>query len=111
MNKVDTVHLVIRSGAVGTSSAVRMRFNGHVVELTRINGGTGPGETFEGQFHVRSVAHSVSLLGPDLGRWEIEGIVARYEGVEQLTRELGPLALEPGGEADLWNAPGPTFEV
>lgn len=111
MQKIDTVKLVIATGDVGTDTPVRMKFNGHEVALNVDRGSTAPGSEFEGHFDVHSVAHSVFLLGPESGTWEVTRLVVSFGGPEPTKNEYGPLTLAAGGQLDIWTKPVETFDV
>ena len=107
MPRIDTVRLVIETGNPGTDSEVRIKFNGHELPLHRVSGGTGAGQTYEGTYDVGSFAHSVFLLGPKSGSWNVRKVRALYEGFEPRTQEYADQTLKPGDEVDIWTPPPP----
>lgn len=111
MKMIQTVRLRIETGDPGTESRVRIRFNGHELDLSPVSGSTDAGATFEGACDVFSVGHSVFLLGPTDGTWQIRSVVARFEGDEETTNEFGETSLAAGEQLDLLTPPTPTFEV
>ena len=111
MQKVETLRIRIRSGARGTLEPVRIRFNGHELALQVDAGDTTPGADFEGSFVVSSVAHSVELLAPSTGVWDLDEVVAVFEGLDPAERRHGPASLSDGQTLDLWNETPASFEV
>ena len=111
MQKVETLRLRIRTGARGTQDPVRIRFNGHELALVVDAGDTSAGADFEGSFVVSSVAHSVELLGPMTGVWDVDEVVAVYENLDPAERRHGPASLAEGQTLDLWNETPASFEV
>lgn len=74
MPRIDTLRLTIHSGSRGSRSAVRIRLAVHELEVHRISGGTGGGETFVGERYVGAPATAIELLGDPEGDWEIRGL-------------------------------------
>ena len=113
-SKIDRIHLRVRTGDQALAGPVRLAFNGHVLGLEPLAGGTGPGETFEGTIAPMSVAHTVHLVGPDAGSWDIQGVELRFQPAAGDPWEvmLGPIELTAEQSLDLWYPPPlPTFEV
>lgn len=114
MPKVRSIACEIQTGAVGTTSDVYLAFNGHPIQLVGPSGGTGTGETLSGTFSPMSVAHSVTLLGPAEGAWQIDVIAVTYEmeGGEPYTVRFGPVTLDTENQVSIWaEPPRPTFDV
>ena len=112
MQKFDTVRFEIVTGASGSSSPPRMRFNGFELELECEAGGTAIGETYRGKFDVASVPHSVELLGPQDGEaWDLSSVRVDYVGPVLTKREFGPLQLAVGEVLDVWTEEAPSFDV
>ena len=78
---------------------------------------TGSNESdsiFEGSFDVNSFAHSLTLVGPEKGKWEIEKIRVDYEceGEKPYTVNWGAVTLDETTEVNLWQDPPiPAFDV
>jgi hypothetical protein len=111
MPRIETIRLVVTTGTVATQLPVRVRFNGHEIDLEKKSGGVGKGEVFEGTYDVGSFCHSCVLLGPKSGEWQVAKIVAAFEGSEPVKHELPALTLKPGDEVNIWDPPPPVFDV
>ena len=114
MPRIDRFTVTIQTGATGNAGPVRFDFNGHTMGFEESDGGTGGGERFEGSFAARSVAHSVALVGPEDGTWDIERITVRYETTDGDPWDVsfGPITLDGFTALDIWHdRPLPTFDV
>jgi hypothetical protein len=111
MPRVNSIRLTIITGTAGTTSEVRVKFNGHTLPLTVTKGGTGPGQTYEGGFDVGSFCHSCALLGPESGEWRIARVVASFEGAEPRKVELTDRLLKAGAEENIWDPPPAALDV
>src|SRR5262245_39220174 len=110
MPRVNTIRLTIHTGATGSKSEVRIKFNGHTLPLSTASGGTGPGQVYEGYFDVGSFCHSCTLLGPESGEWQVDKVVARFEGIEPRVNEFTDARrLKAGEEMNVWDAPEVKF--
>ncbi len=114
MPRIDTVRIRIETGAQGADQPVRIRFNSFELPLVVKSGGAEAGRTFEGEFGLRSMAHSCTLLGPKSAPWEIRALRVSYDyGAVQPTDvwEFGARTLKPGEEWNLLEKPPETFDV
>jgi hypothetical protein len=112
MARLQQLKLTITTGDEGTRSPVRIRINGHTIPVIRTGGGTGPRERFEGSIQIGSVVHSLELLGPPLGRWEIGGLHAWFlmDQGDPYGNEVGPVMLEANTSINIWST-SDTFSV
>ena len=114
MAMLNAFKVRIKTGSIGTDSPVRFCFNGHVMEFKGATGGTGPGESFEGNFDPMSFSHHLSLEGPEQGEWAIEDIAVTFDvgAGEPYEVRMGPVKL---GEDTCVNLkrdrPLPSFDV
>ena len=62
---------------------------------------------FEGSFDVNSYAHSLTLVGPEKGKWEIEKIIVDYdcEGENPYVAKWGAVTLDETTEVNIWQDP------
>ena len=74
MPRLNKFRVRIETGDKGVEEPIRFNFNSHLLPLEDVSGGTQAGEVFEGGYEVRSVAHSMALVGPDKGEWSIKKI-------------------------------------
>ena len=79
MPKLNKFRIHIQTGSNGIEEPARFCFNSHVLPLEGLSGGTKPGETLEGGYDVHSVAHSMTLVGPEKGTWSLEKIKVDFE--------------------------------
>jgi len=112
MARLLQVRLTITTGTVSTQAPVRVRINGHILPVTCTSGDTRTGGMFQGVADIRSVVHSLELLGPVEGAWEVERVEAFFEMEqgEPYGHEIGPIRLEAGQAVNIWSAT-PTFDV
>ncbi len=114
MPRIDFIRVRIETGASGSDQPVRIRFNGFELPLVVKSGDPQAGRTFEGEFGLRSMAHSCTLLGPKSAPWEIRSLRVSYDyGAVQPTDvwEFGARTLKPGEEWNLLEKPPETFDV
>ena len=114
MPRIERFHVTITTGASGHESPVRFDFNGHTLPFEDSTGSTESGASFEGSFAARSVAHSVAILGPEAGSWDIERVTVRYESGDgdPWDGTFGPITLDDSTALDIWHdRPLETFDV
>ena len=107
MPKVNTFKVKVQTGPQGMSEPVRFNFNNHIMPFENVTGSTGAGETFEGSFEVNSFAHSLTLIGPQSGKWGIEKITVEYdcENEKPYTVMFGGVNLDESTEVNIWQDP------
>ena len=114
MPKLNQFQIKIKTGETGLDESVRFAINGFQIPFENVTGGTGPGQTFEAGFEVNSHPHSLTLVGPDKGKWNIKQISLKFdvEGVESYPITFGEMTLDETTEANiLYDPPLPTFDV
>ena len=114
MPRVNRLQCEIVTGDMGLEGDVVLAFNGHPLTFEGAEGGAAAGETFTGSFSPRSVAHSVTLVGPEDGEWSIDSITVTYEldiGEPYVVR-YGAITLDESNQVNIWaEPPRPTFDV
>ena len=63
---------------------------------------------------MRSVAHSMTLVGPDKGEWSLKKVIVDFEceNTPPYSVEFPELELNDTTELDIWKDPPlPTFDV
>jgi hypothetical protein len=111
MPRLQTLHLAVHTGGVGTSTPVRIRINGFTVPVKPISGDTGPRMRWEGKADINSVVHSLELLGPTSGQWGIAELVATFHTSEgQHAHTLRELTLGEQQALNIWT-PEDSFSV
>ena len=96
------------------SEPVHFNFNNHKLPFDNATGSAEPGMLFEGSFDVNSFAHSLTLVGPESGKWEIEKISVEYdcENEKPYTVHFGKVNLDETTEVNIWqDLPVPAFDV
>jgi hypothetical protein len=112
--RIENLRVRVTTGTSGHDGPVTIRFNGFDLPLNRITGGTDPGEDYEGEFFVGSVAHSCTLVGPPSGNWDIKDLAVECDlgGGRVTRRSFGAISLDAKGEFDLLADPPATpFDV
>jgi len=114
MPRLNKFKVRVETGNKGMQEPVRFSFNSHLLPLEDISGGTQSGEVFEGGYEVRSVAHSMTLVGPDKGEWSLKKITVDFEceNTPPYSAEFPAVELNDATELDIWKDPPlPTFDV
>ncbi|MFQ5481879.1 MAG: helicase [Nitrospinaceae bacterium] len=114
MPRLNKFKVTIETGDPGKAGPVLFTVNNHQLPLENTKGGVGPGETFEGGFEVNSFAHSLTLVGPESGQWNIKTVKVDYvcEHSEPYSVRLGEVTLDGATELNIWNDPPiPAFDV
>jgi hypothetical protein len=114
MPKVNTFKVTVQTGQQGMSENVHFNFNNHKMPFEDVIGSAESGKTFEGSFSVNSFAHSLTLVGPESGKWEIEKISIEYdcESEKPYTVHFGRVTLDETTEVNIWqDSPVPAFDV
>ncbi len=86
---------------------VHFNFNNHKLPFENVSGSAVAGEVFAGSFDVNSFAHSLTLVGPESGKWEIEKITVEYdcENEKPYTVNFGAVTLDETTEVNIWQDP------
>ncbi len=89
------------------SEPVHFNFNNHQLKFEDVTGSAESGKFFEGKFEVNSFAHSLTLIGPQSGKWEIEKITVEYEceNEKPYTVQFGTVTLDEATEVNIWQDP------
>ncbi len=114
MPRLNLFKIKVQTGDPGTPGPVLFNINNHVLPFEKAKGGTGSGELFEGEFEVNSFAHSLTLVGPQEGNWNIKKIQVDYdcENVDPYSVTFGEVTLDDSTEVNIWRDPPlPTFDV
>ena len=114
MPRVHSFKVRIETGAQGTAGLVQFNFNSHTMPFETITGSTESGAVFEGRFVVDSFCHSLTLVGPDSGTWDIDAMTVEFEcdEMEPYSVHYGAVSLDEATEVNLWRpAPAPIFDV
>ena len=114
MPRVLTFKVNIETGKEGPNEPVNFCFNGHKMPFDKTTGSNESDSIFEGSFDVNSFAHSLTLVGPEKGKWEIKKIRVDYEceGEKPYTVNWGAVTLDETTEVNLWQDPPiPAFDV
>jgi len=104
MPRLETLQLTIKTGARGLSRYPTYAINGHDLDFDEANGGQGSKDTMELSGSPQSFPHSLTLIGPDEGYWDIEQIEATFHvsGGSPYTVRLGAVTLDSGSNLNLW---------
>ena len=107
MPKLNRFKILIETGTSGGESPVHFTINNHKLPLEEVQGGVGPGETLTGGYEVGSFAHSLTLVGPASGHWNIGKIKMDYEceGVPPYSVTFDEVTLDGTTEVNIWHDP------
>tara|TARA_B100000686_G_scaffold208213_1_gene215120 strand:+ start:565 stop:909 length:345 start_codon:yes stop_codon:yes gene_type:complete len=114
MPRLNYFRIKIETGDTGLNEPVHFAINGFKLPFDDFKGGTGPGETFESRYEVNSFPHSMTLLGPENGSWNIKKMLLDFDvdGLEPYSVTFGEMVLTEFNEANIWQDPPlPTFDV
>ncbi len=114
MPKLISFKVKIETGETGTTGPVKFSINGHTVPFEEVEGGVGAGETFAGSYEVNSFAHSLAVVGPDDGKWEIKNISVDFDcdNTSPYSIKLGGVTLDETTEVNIWrDPPRPVYMV
>jgi hypothetical protein len=104
MPRLDTFTLKIRTGSQGMPGAPKYSINGFPLEFDALQGTTAPEEVLEVTGHPQSFPHSLLLLGPEEGAWEIQQLEATYHCANETpyTVRLGAVTLDSRSDLNVW---------
>ncbi|NIQ03174.1 MAG: helicase [Nitrospinaceae bacterium] len=114
MPKLKRFKIQIDTGRTGTGEPVFFTINNHKLPLEDTRGKVQPGETFEGGFEIGSFVHSLTLVGPETGKWDIRKVQLDFEceNTDPYSIVLGEVTLDPETELNIWREPPlPTWDV
>lgn len=114
MPKLNRFNIEIETGERGTALPVHFTINNHKMPLEDTQGGVGAGETFTGGFEIGSFAHSLTLVGPETGQWDIRKIKVDFDCEQNppYSAVFGQLTLDEATEVNIWQDPPlPTWDV
>ena len=114
MPKLNNFRIRIETGSKGIQEPARFCFNSHILPLEDLTGGTNPGEVLEGGYNVNSVAHSMTLVGPEKGAWSLQKIQVDFEceNTPPYSVEYPAVELDETQELNIWKDPPlSTFDV
>jgi len=114
MPKLNKFKVKIETGGSGMDEPVKFSINSHKVPFDDCVGSTAEGQTFEGAFEVNSFAHSLTLVGPEKGNWEIKKATVEFEPdtIAPYSVSFGSVTLDETTELNIWkDPPQPMFDV
>ncbi len=114
MPRVMSFSAEVKTGDTGTETAVRCCVNGHTVPFEGAEGSTQANEVYSAELEINSFIHSLTIVGPDEGKWLIEGISVTYicDGIEPYTVRFGQIELDDTTDVNIWaEATPPSFYV
>jgi hypothetical protein len=99
--------LVVKTGEYGNPELPRYAINGFPLDFEESSGGCGPGEIFHATGYPESFPHSLLLVGPSDGVWDLEetSVTLWIEGERPYTVRLGSVQLDNLSDLNLWYEP------
>lgn len=114
MSMLESVTLVIETGAAPGPERPEYSINGFSLAFDEYEGSADPGATLTVTGHPRSFPHALLLEGPREGQWDIESIQATYlcAGERPYTISLGAVTLDSDSDLNVWyERPVSIFDV
>ena len=114
MPKLRSFHLAITTGQHGRDDLPKYAINGFPLAFDETEGGCASGETFDGTGRPDSFPHSLHLIGPAEGQWDLATITVTYfaQDEEPYTYEFAPVTLDAESNLNIWKPrPAPVFDV
>ena len=114
MAKLNKFLIKIETGDQGIAEPVKFSINGFPVAFENGVGGTASGQVFEASYEVNSFPHSLALIGPEKGTWDIKKIFMEYncQDAKPYSITFGEVTLDETLEVDIWKEPPlPSFDV
>ena len=114
MPRLEQFRLTIRTGTRGRIDLPRYEINGFQIDFDSVEGETSSGGTLKATGCPRSFPHALTLVGPEDGAWDIDGIEAVYEcsGEDPYTVRMGAVTLDGETNLNIWHEPPlPAFDV
>ena len=110
MPRVLTFDVEIRTGDAGTNTPVRCCINGHTMPFEEPSGTTESGGLYKASFRVMSFIHSLTIVGPDEGMWNIDelGVTYHCADMEPYDVRFGAVVLDEETEVNIWAEQKPT---
>ncbi|HIA02799.1 MAG TPA: helicase [Myxococcales bacterium] len=104
MPRINRIQISIETAANGWSGPVCVEFNGHQLPLDNVDGSVLANSQLVGECSPNSFAHSVILVGPDTGSWDIAGVSVMYDisGEDDYSVKFGAVTLDETQSLDLW---------
>ena len=111
--KILRLSLELKTGENGRTDLPQIEFNGHLISLSGVEGNCQSGATLTGFIRPGSVAHTIRLVGPEQGAWDISSMRIDYEGeTGSWTVDFVSFALDDETSADIFELPPlPTWDV
>jgi hypothetical protein len=104
---LQSFSLVVKTGKRGNADVPRYAINGFPLDFDESSGGCGPGEIFQATGNPQSFPHSLLLVGPADGEWDIEEttVTLWLEGAPPYVVRLGAATLDERSDLNLWYDP------
>lgn len=104
MPRLESFTLKLQTGERGLGTMPRYAINGFPLDFDEVKGGVGANETAELTGSPQSFPHSLVLIGPEEGAWDIAGITATYKcaGAQPYTVRLGAVTLDDDADLNIW---------
>lgn len=105
MPRLESFTLKVTTGERGLAAPPKYAINGFPLDFDALEGGFGPGETAEVTGNPQSFPHSLVLVGPDEGHWDIREILVTYRcaGSQPYSVRLGAVTLEDDTDLNIWH--------
>lgn len=105
MPRLESFRLKIKTGEKSFDGPLKYSINGFPLDFEEVQGGTGAGETAEVMGEPQSFPHTLQLIGPESGEWEIETIEATYhcQAEPPYSVHFGKVVLDDSSDLNIWH--------
>ena len=114
MPRLESFTMKVSTGERGLAELPKYAINGFPLEFDEVKGGFGPGESAETLASPQSFPHSLVLVGPEEGAWDVREILITYHcaGAQPYSVRLGAVTLEDDTDLNIWHQrPARVLEV
>lgn len=114
MPKLESFTLEVKTGKRSGPATPKFNINGFPLEFDEVEGVAEAGQTLRLTGSPQSFPHTLTLMGPEEGAWDIESVVVEYNcmGEEPYTIRMGPVSLDDESDLNIWyERPLQTFDV
>lgn len=104
MPKLNSFTLSIKTGSHGPGGVPQYAINGFALDFDEASGSIDAGATLYATGNPESFPHSLTVIGPPEGLWDIESIEASYQcvGEEPYSVRLGAVTLDDQSDLNIW---------
>lgn len=105
MPKLNAFEVRVKTGQHGMEQTPRYSINGFALDFDQESGDVRPGGHFEGRGMPDSFPHSLHLIGPEEGVWDIDELSITYHpaGEPPYVLRFAPITLDAESNLSIWH--------